>query len=428
MKTKENKILNYFLVYLLLGIPNIPIMLGNEFLVAGFVISLIFFFVKFKKIDKVIVIYTLVFIFLFGLHVLAFNQFMLSIFTAYLLRIFFAYFVIKTVGKNIDVIIVNQIYFFSIISLIVTGAIFANPTVAEYIFSNITPFFDKITLFQPNRQHFIIYTMELGWKVEIPRNSGPFWEPGGFGVFLFIALIFNLVRNKIFFNKKNIIFLVALATTQSTTAYLALFVFVALYILIKYKNIYSYLLIPVLIVIFLNIYSRVAFLEEKVDKMYNESKNAKTEKIYSRLVSGQINLDNFLSSPIFGIGRFIEVADEENTGNNGTTLVLAEFGIIGFLFYFITMYYSFRVYCIRNNFNTLFPVVIIASLFILGYSQGLFQKPFFMGLCFMFLVNFESDKKILNRKNFQDFINSKRKEVLPLNTAVNPVQRIENNI
>lgn len=310
------------------------------------------------------------------------------------MRIYFAYFTVKIIGDQIDRYIVNQIYFFSIISLIVTGVIFAYPGTAEYIYANITPVFDQITIFQPNRQHFILYTMELGWKVEIPRNSGPFWEPGGFSVFLFLALTFNIVRDKKFFNKKNIIFLIALLTTQSTTAYLAFFIFICIYILISYRSIYSFILMPLLIFIFLNLYTQLDFMEEKVNKMYIESQNARTEKVYSRFVSGKINMDNFSSSPIFGIGRFFQISDDENTGNNGTTLLLAEFGLVGFSFYFFMMYLSYRAYCRRYNFNKYFPFAIIAGLLVLGFSQGLFQKPFFMALCFMYLVKFSNQKSI----------------------------------
>ena len=386
----ENKFLNHFLLYLLMGVSSMPILFGNEFLIAGFVLTTIIFVMKSKRFDRVIVSYNLVFLALFGLHILAYDKFILGVMVAYFMRIYFAYFTVKIIGRDIDKYIVNQIYFFSIISLIITFLIFINPSLADFIYSNITPIFDKITLFQPNRQHFIIYTMELGWKVEIPRNSGPFWEPGGFSVFLFVALTFNLIRDKKFFNKKNIIFLIALLTTQSTTAYLAFFIFVCIYILISYRSIYSFITMPLLIFLFLNLYTNLNFMEEKVDKMYKESQKAGTEKVYSRIVSGKINMENFYSSPIFGIGRFFQVADDQNTGNNGTTLLLAEFGAVGFGYYFLMMFLSYRKYCRRYNFNSYFPLAIIAGLLVLGYSQGIFQKPFFMALCFMFMVKFDN--------------------------------------
>ena len=127
-------------------------------------------------------------------------------------------------------------------------------------------------------------------------------------------------------------------------------------------------------------------MEGKVQKMYSESQTAYKEKVYSRIVSGNMNFSNFLTSPLFGIGRFFEVEDEENTGNNGTTLLLAEFGLIGFGFYMICMYLSYKNYCESLNFNLKYPFIVVASLLVLGYSQGIFQKPFFIGLSFMYLV------------------------------------------
>lgn len=387
---RENTFLNHFLVYLLMGISSMPILFGNEFLIVAFVLTLIIFIGKQKKIDRTVISYSLVFLALFGLHVIAYDQFIFTVMIAYFVRIYYAFFTVKIVGKNIDRYVINQVYFFSIISLIITGIIYASPGIVDYIYADITPMFDKITLFQPNRQHFVIYTMEIGWQVEVPRNSGPFWEPGGFAVFLFIALTFNIVRNKKFWNTKNVIFLITLLTTQSTTAYLALFLFLILYVLIRYRSVYAYLSLPVFIMLFLSLYTKLEFMEEKINKMYSDTQKADKEKVYSRMMSGQVNIESFKSSPIFGIGRFFYMDDEENTGNNGTTLLLAEFGLVGFLYYFVMMYSSYKTYCVSRGSSKYYPIAVIVGIIVLGYSQGLFQKPFFIGLTFMFLVKFDA--------------------------------------
>jgi hypothetical protein len=130
-------------------------------------------------------------------------------------------------------------------------------------------------------------------------------------------------------------------------------------------------------------------MEGKVQKMYAESNIAYKERVNSRIVSGNINFSNFLSSPIFGIGRFFQIDDEENTGNNGTTLLLAEFGIVGFGYYMMCMYISYKNYCKVLNYNNKFPLILVVSILILGYSQGIFQKPFFIGLSFMYMISFK---------------------------------------
>jgi hypothetical protein len=387
---KEHKVLNYFLVYYLTAMSSIPFFVGDIFLIGGFLLTLFLFLARGKTFDRVLISYCLVFLALFGVQVVAFGDFKLNTVIAYMMRICFAYFTVKVVGRNFDKYFVNIIFYFSIIGLIFTGAIFANPSLAEYIFSNIVPFFDSITYYPTTVKHFLIYTMELGYKVEVPRNSGPFWEPGGFGVFLFIALTFNIVRNKSFFNKKNVIFLISIFTTQSTTAYIAFFVFIFIYIVISNKAIYSLILIPVIVFLFITVYSNLSFMDEKINKMYEESTHAEKKKVYSRIVSGKVNVENFLTSPIFGIGRYFTIKEDENSGNNGVTLLLAEFGLIGFGYFFLMMFSSYREYCKMHNFNLKFPIAIIAALLVLGFSQGLFQKPFFMGLCFMYLVRFDN--------------------------------------
>lgn len=370
-----------------MGVSSIPVLFGNEYVVGGFLISGLIFFIKGRKFDRFIFFYCLIFLILFVLHVFAFKQFIYGIFVAYFLRILFAYFVVKIVGRDIDKYIIQQIYFFSIIGLLVTTALFFFPNLIDYIYANVTPIFDEITIVQPNRKHFIIYTMELGWNVQLPRNAGPFWEPGGFGIFIFIALTFNILREGKFFSRKNIIFIITILTTQSTAAYLALFVFGIIYIFLNKKLVYSIIIIPCLLIVFNYAYTKLDFLGSKVEGMYEDSQKEGRKQIYSRIRSGQINLENFNSSPLFGIGRFFEVSDEENTGNNGTTLLLAEFGAIGFLLFFVSMYRSYRNYCISNKASPYLGVSIIAGLLTLGYSQGIFQKPFFFGLSFMFLFD-----------------------------------------
>ena len=143
-------------------------------------------------------------------------------------------------------------------------------------------------------------------------------------------------------------------------------------------------------------------MDEKINKMYEESTHAEKKKVYSRIVSGKVNVENFLTSPIFGIGRYFEIKEEENSGNNGATLLLAEFGLLGFSYYFLMMLFSYREYCRLHNFNKNFSIAIVASLLVLGFSQGVFQKPFFMGLCFMYLVRFDKlevrDEKTIKEK------------------------------
>jgi len=385
-----------------MGISSMPILFGNIFLIIAFVLTFFIFLFRGKKLDRLIIIYSLVFLVLFMFHILAFNQFLYPILIAYYMRIFYGYFTVKIVGPGIDTLIINQMYVFSIISIIITGIFALSPTAIDYAYANLCTLADEITYFQPNRKHFIIYTMELGWNVDFPRNSGPFWEPGGFSVFLYLAFVFNLIKEKSFFNKKNIVFLITLISTQSTTGYLAFFIFGIVYVVVNKRISYSIVLAPILLAAAIFAYTNVDFLGDKIDNMVQDSQKENRKQIYTRVVSGQINLERFFSSPIFGIGRFYEIDDDSNPGNNGTTLLLAEFGLVGFLFYFANMFRSYKNYCIENKFDPKLPIAIIIGWLVLGYSQGLFQKPFFYALSFMFLFDgyakHTMESKILNFK------------------------------
>lgn len=57
----ENAFLKHFLVYLLMGVSSMPILFGNEFLIAGFILTTVIFVMQAKRFDRVIVSYNLIF-------------------------------------------------------------------------------------------------------------------------------------------------------------------------------------------------------------------------------------------------------------------------------------------------------------------------------------------------------------------------------
>lgn len=76
------------------------------------------------------------------------------------------------------------------------------------------------------------------------RNSGPFWEPGMFAVFLNIAYVFQLLMTRRPFDKISIVLLLALFSTFSTTGYIAGFVILTWYFIFMDFKPRSLLLLP----------------------------------------------------------------------------------------------------------------------------------------------------------------------------------------
>jgi hypothetical protein len=234
-----------------------------------------------------------------------------------------------------------------------------------------------------------------------PRNPGPFWEAGGFGIFLNLALLFNLIRTKIILNKTNFILLLTVLTTQSTGTYITSFTILISFFAFAMRISYLLLLLPALVYIGYLLFYQLPFLN---DKMNNEIENVSVSDYKhsprTRLISARVDYDDFLTHPLFGKGRFRETnvkaedyQSSEEYRNNGTTQLLAEFGIIGFLTYFFFVFKSFKYYCLINKFSPNYSFIIVMVLWLAGFSQGIFTKPFFFSFCFLFLGFVNGERK-----------------------------------
>ena len=269
------------------------------------------------------------------------------------------------------------------------------------------------------RKHIIIYTYGQDYETRaysdfsnafMNRNSGPFWEPGGFGVFLTIAFIFNTLKSKKILTRKNIIFLITIITTLSTGAYIILMIYLAFYLSHNYSSKYRYIIL--LSAIFLSniVFQNTYFLKDKLQYTmdvtgYGDSKYAPRTRIGSAL----IDVSDFLAYPIIGKGYFVsnrhsEFEDEVlRYRNNGLTNMLVEYGIIGFFFFFFTMHRSFRNHCYSLKVDPKFSFIFVICIMGYSFSQMILIKTFFIGLSFMF--------RYINPGPSKMFFLSKRKKI-----------------
>lgn len=401
-KTRVFDSINYLLLFLLVGVSSIPFFIGNNYLLLGFGLSFLIFFFRKLKLEQYVLIYSSVFVIISICHVFFFNFFDAPVFFGLIVRIFFAYFTIKIIGKNIENYYINLLYFLSVFSLIIWGVLFAVPSSFNFFIGSVTPFFEKLTLYKPCEHHMIFFTFNIG-KGIVPRNSGPFWEPGGFGIFLIIAFILNLLKTNSVLDKKNIIFLFALLTTQSTGSYMAFAILMVFYFISQKKLRYLLIALPAFLVLFYTYFEKLDFLEEKIVNEFEFIEGSSTTHLpRTRLVSALEDWKIIKEFPLFGEGRFKEEESEfSNQGlnyrNNGTTRLAAEFGILGFLFYFYFMYKSFKVLCRHYGFKDLFALSLVVVIIVAGISQIIFTKTFFIALTFMFFVK----SKYLTKPNHE---------------------------
>lgn len=393
---KRSEIRDYLLLYYLIAITGIPFFLGDLYVIIGLIFTSALFFYRKKTLGKSVITMLFIYAILMAFHVFLFENFFLQRFVAFLGRILLAYLVVSLISGNFDVIYVKILKFFSIVSLLIYSSLLLNPDfilqVGTYIWYQV----DKLQLVPFDSPHIILYTFKTDTQFEgyFLRNSGPFWEPGGFSVFLNIAIIFNTIREKRVLTKLNVLFSLVLLTTQSTGGILTYFFFLLCYLIFVTKSYSIILTIPIFVVLFYIAYTRFDFLNVKVsDEVEYSIENNSSNKRRTRLVSAIEDLETIRKYPLTGIGKFYLSEEEVNNydnrqeyyRNNGTTNFLAEFGIIGFLTYFFFVFFSFKNLCISQNIKPNFAVIIIITLLIAGFSQKIFMKPFFWALAFLFL-------------------------------------------
>jgi len=176
------------------------------------------------------------------------------------------------------------------------------------------------------------------------RNVGIFWEPGLFASFLVIALLFLIIFKGLRNNYGTFsILLLGLISTQSTAGYLLL-PFLLLLILFKKVDYRSgVLLIFILLIISITgslFYTQIMqFLVNINPKIFSKFLDDSVT-LNTRLLAPTLNLNIFMSSPIFGVGfskatsTFIEKSYLYNIASqtSTSTYFLASMGIAGIIY------------------------------------------------------------------------------------------------
>lgn len=236
------------------------------------------------------------------------------------------------------------------------------------------------------------------------RNSGPFWEPGAFGGYLLLALMFNTLLHHTIYRKENLIYLAATITTFSTTTYLALLFFITAYYFIKIRN-------PLIkwgaLVLFLLIsslaFQKIDFLGEKIRTEMKELKyQALMKGGDTRMASAYLDLKEITDHGMyifFGRGSHpdtrIALADKEVIRTNGITDLLSRFGLIIFVFTIWAMYRSFKHIASAGPGSSKLAIIALITTLILSFSELYFIYLFFKMLALFFIVTlYPKQKKV----------------------------------
>lgn len=318
-----------------------------------------------------------------------YNELHVSIFTYYLFLFFIVYATIKVLGLNFFSIYEFLMYYLAIVALGMWGiqTILRGDTLNNYL-SKIPGIQEFSKVSGDGSLNAIIYSVQstsssILYNFSIPRNAGFAWEPGGFAVYLCLAIFINLFMinssNKL--NLHFCVLLVALVSTQSTTGY-SIFIVLILFYYLNKKTDTIVLIIPLLLTAAIFVFS-LPFMSNKIETLTKETEDVdyivwqsignESGSAPQRFTSFFISYRDFYNNPILGNANIAGKSWLNKIGANispisGIGNLLASFGIIGFLFFIIMSFKTSLFISKYFNYKISFLLFIILLLITISYS------------------------------------------------------------
>ena len=373
LSLKYNK-LNYILTYLIVAFSGIIVF--DEWKVGkiGFFIILWILFIKKKrKLDPEVVAVIAISVILVGYNVLFWGESPLFFITFLIYYILPPYFALKIIGPNFFRYFVNILYCYAIIGLVFwLGTSFLSSV--QSLSWQLAVFVNKFTPWYPFPESYILYDYETLRIGAFIRNPGPFHEAGAFAVFLVLALMFNIQYTRKLNSRKNIVFIISIISTFSTSGYLALFLLILFYFSFSKHDIakksFALLLFSGIIIYSI---TTADFLGNKIESKYSTESNKNLNQATSgRIFSFRKAIVSIQENPVFGKGLYIGSrglsTDTDYSGYGWATWV-ARIGIpLGFLYFFM-VYFGIKKYSIINNFNVKYAFWGFIAVMIVLFSQ-----------------------------------------------------------
>ena len=395
MQVHKYYYLDFFLLLFLVVLSGVPYFVNETLYIILFTVLGFQFFYRKLKFDFYFLKFISVIIILLIIQSFKFNFFPFITNIGLLIKLFSAYFIVKLLKERFVIFYIRILYYISILSLIIYFFILFIPQINSFLIEYIAPIFRTLNP-SDNSTFILIYTYSTAGEY---RNTGPFWEPGAFGGYLMIALIFNYLYYDKLFNKWGIVLLITVITTFSTTAIIGLFAFLFFIFVEKTKYfILKIFVFFILILISIKIFNELEFVGKKI---INQLEMAQVNDPYldsedtQRFLNILRDMEDLKGHEIVGRGlnpltRYLY--DPFNQIRTvGITDVLVKFGIPFFIWMFYLIFISIKKiakFYNKNNFISLgFFVVYIIMLM----SEVYFNYPFYWCFLFFHLIVINKD-------------------------------------
>ncbi len=228
----------------------------------------------------------------------------------------------------------------------------------------------------------------------LPQNSGFAGEPGTFGYFIGLAMIFNLILHDGKFNRRFLIFLLIGLTTFSTTYYLTLILF-ALFFMNQVSVLIRIACVVVAIPAVYVIY-QLPFIGDKISTYLNETSSyaeatfVQSERI-NRLATFLKDMNDVIRFPL---GRGINPTGLETniygqaiTGTNGISQIAVRFGIFGLIYFCVIYFKLMKMLFSPLKGSYLFTLIV----FFYIAANPMERDAFAMGLFWLYFVLRQKD-------------------------------------
>lgn len=395
MKKKETikMLITIFIVVmsedtLIFGTNANPIFIVIRYLFYILFIAL-FFNKTWRHINRKAVLFTLVIIGVFFITMLINRDFRNGYFIQ-LLTIILAFKLANIIGFNEFMqSLLKVVYFLAFVSILLFLVISFFPIIV-YKLPSISNYGDM--------EFATIIISNIMKGGDLLRNSSIFREPGVFGVYLIICLLYEFFFLDRLNLKHIIVFSLALITTFSTMAFIVFAIIITTYIL-RNRNMKAKLLVSVLVILFIIFFSQFLF-ENVFNKLDPDTYEYRST--LSRISSIMVPSAIFLDYP-FGVGlsnfsnlyvsySFKLFDIELKPDSEATNTIINTFAIYGFIYGVILLY---SIYGLAKEYRKTFSsTIIIFLIYILLFSSQEFRFSLLFNILIVYGLMY---KKRLNK-------------------------------
>ena len=384
IEDKNNIRLKYFITFLSIGQCGIGFLSSKEVYIFTAILLLLLTFLKpsafsFLKVLPWVLANFLIYLF----QTIAFDAFDVSIIQLgyFTIRLIVPAMYLVIVGKEYYKYYIKILYIYTLISFVFWTIEVVLPPLSiilRKLAINFSQTTGSFVVDYKGISFYLLYTFTYASSYHIlPRNAGPFWEPGAFAVYLSVALVFIFLSTKSIKNKYVLVFSLAILTTQSTAGYLSLFIFWIWAILSSNTN-YKFFILMIVLVSAFFVYNSAPFMRLKLSESYEQEMSQPLTGFTSgRLYSARKSINAIGQHPFIGRGISRRTAYDEYSefyGSYGIIDIPARFGLIMGSIYFILFLNSLRIYAsLSNNKNKwLYALGAFFALTPVYLSQGVY--------------------------------------------------------